>query len=445
MIDPLLCLARHGYFDDAKARFNTALADYSREERREYYSRLCQAQLIRRSIFAPLPSHTDGPGIVTSVRVEPTNFIEDRLPMYLAQESRQSACDALDLAWGATGAIGDRPAMSVHLDLFEALQKLEAKPVELSGKSLHLAVFLAAVQVWGGLQPIRNVVVTGHFGQAVDDLQAKCELITALPPDLVARTLLVASPDRNSAHKTIGSVAQFEVSTPQEAIQRVFPLPPWHPTASRTCVHIYCGAKRSAPPPRFGNSTKLVAIDVGDHLSRNSLPQVVERIFNTVKFVPSNRYELSIAGPVELSAMLGNELASSPASVCFIDPRINTPWWANSNARFVCENTTLKAGDHNHDHLAWTKNDFVPPGWHRVDVPATVLPTNLTADTLRDAVEAIANACFSAPAGALHLGIDGPLSLCFAVMTVLRNRRRVLFHKWDQTTQTYEPEPVFET
>lgn len=112
---------------------------------------------------------------------------------------------------------------------------------------------------------------------------------------------------------------------------QVFDIPPWHPSAEVTRVHVYSGEKLRTPPRRFeGQSCSFISLP--DPLRPEHLPGADERVRDAIGD-DASRVELSIGGPVALGFYLGWELRNHRAVVrCLHAQDGERPWWHNQHS-----------------------------------------------------------------------------------------------------------------
>lgn len=324
----------------------------------------------------------------------------------------------LDRAWQAVSASGARPRVGVRLELLDllGLERIE-------GSSLELAILLAAVAHFAGELPPSNVIATGSFVAELRDLDAKLDLLARVRAELELDRVLVAS-----SHPLQIDPKVVHCAALSDALNRAFALPPWHATAPIDFVHVYCNEQNREPIGR-ARGRILHSVELPFPLRPEHQSDAESRCLEAIT-AAGERVELTAAVPSAFAARLGYLLRNRPQRIKFIDGRTQQPAW--HNWAFVPRATRAPSRDER--RVALLTGGEVPAGWQRFDLGEDVATSP---QALRSVLERFLAEYGGGPR--LHLAVGGPLSLAWALGSVLRNIQPFSIYQFVPKTRRYEP------
>jgi hypothetical protein len=397
----------------------STLAKLPPEDRDEISALLRSTTRVSGGVFFPLIDDADE---ARDLRVQVivrriAGDVVEAVPDALEASSRYALRSALDAAWRHLDGAGARPRVSVSMPLLE--EALTDRRV--SGPSLYLASFLAAVGCFGEARPVRNVLATGDPDAALGLLARK----RRLRDDRLGISELLAIGAGAEASEGDGlTVTRCEDL--RHAIASTFRAPSAFRFAEARGLHAYCGVERRHPPGRFSArapAPSLLALDAV--LTSENFAENLERVVAAVP--PNEPVELSLAATVCFAAALGNVLSGRVRRVRFIDASDDAPWWSTMDRPPASQGAPHAPRDAARV-LVTCHPERAQAGWQVVQVDAHVhreLVSEIVARVLR-AVSGVDQ---------LAIAFDTPLALAFAVGVSLRRVHTVL-EFWHFTSNT---------
>lgn len=389
---------------------------------------------VPRGVWVPLIFRADRdgwPGVLARVEVRAVDGAEDRFPRGVSQGTPAAAAltQALNDAWAAAGMEGAlRPSVEVRCALADALE------VEIDGPSMHLGVFLSALAWWSGDGLPRRVIASGSPQESLGVRAEKCRLI-----ELEAKTFDQASvyflgpPEQH----TVGGRETWR-ARPEEVAVQLWGVVPWRPGAPgirRVQVTTrdddqWPGATHVRLPARVDPSAGLddYARDVRRALSELPRPA---------------RIELRARVPLALAARLGHETVVDALRIVSLDGDLT--WRVrhlktregepHTEVRQALDTAQAYEGRQGRFLLLARSADTVMHPW--VTWPYLVGQHPLTTESLVALVQQVAATLQGL--NDVHLAIEGPVVLAWALGDYLRNKVRVCYWQRDNQTGRYVP------
>jgi len=317
----------------------------------------------------------------------------------LGPAARAAAKEAIAAAAALAGAPeSETRGMGARLDLPERLGW------SVDGDSLFLPVLLEAVAHLGGLDLSGSLVATGSFATPLAELARKVAASRAARATLAHGPMLVAT-----AAQVEPAPDLVQCTGPEDAVWRAFGRTPWHPACPDVRrLLLYCGASDDTPALHPSSETTR------EELPRQLLPEHLDAVARQVRadLEPEGRWLLEVKGPVILAAWLGLVLANAPREVQFVDGHTNSPWWGNRAGRFhrggAFDRSTAQR------RVILSKDPLVPPpAWEVFPLPNPVAAGQV-AGLLREFLDRYRHC------DALHVAVNGPQALAFALASVLQ-------------------------
>ena len=377
--------------------------------RGESTDRAIQAKAIERAILLPLIDKAAPQDSVTAC----LELCGAPTPTQLDAHAERATAQALDDAWTLCGGPGKRAA------LWPSIRAAELLDAPIEGGSLYLATGLRALADWSGAQPLRNVLATGEPDRILDAEPWK-------------RTLAELTFTRYLRHEGMLTLARppvpaeahvLPVADLAEAAERAFGFVPWHKDADCVRLHIHCGPGRLQAP----TNAHWERIELPETLAPEHYALLKERLGPHLR--PGQRTEISLAGPVILGAMIGALFANLRPARVLHDGR--PFWYTPARRRALVLQAAVRGAEHEHRVALVRENSRpTPSDWLRIALPER----QETADA---ALAAVAEQLQSGRT--LHLGLDLPLAVAFAVAATFGNQHTLHYHHYNGRLGAYEP------
>ena len=373
------------------------------------------------SVLAPLPYEAGSHGLLCAVELVAGS---GHSPALEGAHEVEVVEAALTRAWELVGGVGQRPDLSLRLELPERM----GLPVR--GDSLQLPVLIAAVSAFSGVELHRNVVATGALDGCITMLEHKRALARNARRFLGIEEVLVAT---TVVQGPEGLPGVRYVLGPEEGVKEVFGYLPWHAEADVRRVHMYSArneheGKERGPWP----AGTYLPVGLPFPLAPADLDAALARLWEAVG--DHRRVEVSLAAPVLLSARLGWELKNRPHNRILVvfgtPPR---PWWLNGRRIGTAPAGGCPVPRAGRRKILVTVHHRPVEGWEMFTVTPTgnedLRPASLPR-IVSDLQREVANAT------ALDVAIEGPYPLAWAVAQGLRHVKKTDFYHW--TGSTYE-------
>jgi hypothetical protein len=421
---------------DGNRAYLKRLADRSEltHEQRAMLTAGASGPTVRRGVWVPLIWRADAegwPGVLARVDVaeaEPGRGDVWPPGVRTGTAAAEALTRALDDAWGAAGMQGlPRPPMVVRCTLAEALQ------AEIDGPSMYLGVFLVALAFWSGEALPGRVIASGCARQPLGALPAKRVLIDKERQGLgEVRVLFLGEGDQH----TTGEGETWS-TRPQELAEKLWGGIPWKPGAPG--IHRVQVSTRSAQ-----QWEGAVQVNLPAWVEPAALDEAERDLDRVLHSLPERaRIELRIRAPLAVASRLGHATVVDRLRVVSLEGDLS---WrvrhlktrvlreADARVRSALEPLQTYEGREGRFLLLARSADTVVPPW-------VTWPYLSEGALTTEALEALVQRVDATVQGLerLHLAIEGPVVLAWALGDYLRNKVRVCYWQRDPRTGRYAP------
>ncbi len=410
-----VALCRNGNPD--RAHDDPALQELAPAERRSIRSKIDATTMPEEAVFVPCVA-IDGAVLLSTVQAHPLGEGDD--DVIGARVDHAVVLSACDDAWRVLEGTPARPRLRITFDLIESLD------LRVVGPSIYLATLIAAARVFADRRLGRNVVATGHPYHALGDEGPKRERSAAMMGELRHLEMVALASGRTARIEGDGEHRVRWVQNVEDALLHVFRGVFLVKNNRTIAVQIACGPAKAQPVARFlGRKTgvcmlpdTLVTYDdyqaawtaIDAHLDARGAE------------ARQDRFEVAIGGPLTLAASLGVRFRNK-RRVWLIDRGSDGIWWHSDQQLDVLPIDRSIRRDL-YRVVVTGKPDRVPAraNWDTLSVGALLTP-----DELPSLVQGLLPKLL--PHGMLHLAVDGPGGLAFALGAQLANHVAFVFHE----------------